>query len=168
MEKMNLEDSRAKYGEDTPMSQFVGLRNIVTSKFDWKYLFLYEIDNHEEHDCLQMIDLVNRFETSYICYKTKAGFHLVGLTPITSKQWGCWFDTIQRILPEYFSGQTLRLTRKIDEIQEMIHYSFRYPYLERLASIYIKRFGIPKEFVPIYGEPPKYNCVYEKYWSIKV
>lgn len=129
---------------------------------------LYELDNHEEHDYLQIVSIFSRMQTSFVCYKTKNGFHSVGLTPIDSDVWGIMFKRLQITCPEYFSGETLRLSLKENEKQELIHYSFRYPYLERLASIYIKRFNIPKDKIPIYGEPPNYNCVFEKYWSVKI
>jgi hypothetical protein len=87
---------------------------------------------------------------------------------MNSQQWGLFFQRLQNVIPEYFSGQTLRLSLKENEKQELIHYSFRYPYLERLASVYIKRFNIPKENIPIFGDMPKYNCVFEKYWSVKI
>ena len=150
------------------MKRFIGIRNIVTSKTDWKYLLLYEIDGHEEHNCFQIIDLYSKMSTSFICYKTKNGFHFVGLTPMNSISWGHHFQKLQNVLSEYFSGQTLRLSLKEEEKQELIHYSFRFPYMERLASIYIKRFNIPKENIPLFGEPPKYYAVYEKYWTEKI
>lgn len=150
------------------MKRFIGLRNIVTSKTEWKYLMLYEVDSHEERDCLAVISQYSRMAISWIAYKTKNGFHFVGLTPQDAQQWGFYFERMQRIIPEYFSGQTLRLSLKEGEKQELIHYSFRYPYIERLAQVYIKRFNIPKENIPLYGAPLNYNCVFEKYWSQKI
>ena|SRR5688572_23070162 len=150
------------------MKRFIGLRNIVTSKNDWKYLLNYEIDGHDTSECLAIIAYYSRVETSYICYKTKNGFHFIGLTPINAQKWGHHFQTLQNVIPEYYNGQTLRMSLKENEKQELIHYSFRYPYIERLARVYINRFNIPKENIPIYGEPPIYSCVFEKYWSAKI
>ena len=150
------------------MKRFIGLRNIVTSKSDWKYLLLYEIDGHDENKCLQIISMYSRIQTSYIVYKTKNGFHFVGLTPLNSQEWGYYFQRLQNRYPEYFSGQTLRLSLKEGEKQELIHYSFRYPFIGRLASMYAKRFNIPNNSIPTFGEQPKYSCVFEKYWSQKI
>lgn len=150
------------------MKRFVGLRNIATSKNDWKYLLLYEIDGHDESKCLSIISLLSRIETSFVVYKTRGGFHFVGLSLMNAQQWGYNFQRLQNTCPEYFSGQTLRLTLKENENQELIHYSFRYPYLERLANVYIKRFNIPKENIPLFGAPLKYVCVFEKYWTEKI
>jgi hypothetical protein len=150
------------------MKRYIGLRNIVTSKQDWKYLMLYEVDGHETEKALRVISIFNRIPQSYIAYKTKHGYHFVGLSPMDAQQWGYYFAILQRVIPEYFSGQTLRLSLKEEEKQELIHISMYYPYLERLASIYFKRFNLPKELIPVYGEPPHYTAVYEKYWSEKI
>jgi hypothetical protein len=151
------------------LKRFIGLRNIVTSRSQWKYLFLYEIDGTDpDYRVISMIATVSKMETSYVVYRTKNGYHLVGLTPINAQKWGYWFQTMQNSIPEYFSGQTLRLSLKEGEKQELIYYSFRYPYLERLARIYIKRFGIKKEDIPLFGSPPAYSCVFEKYWTEKI
>ena len=150
------------------MKRYIGLRNIVTSKQDWKYLIFYEIDGHDDADKLRIVRLFNRFETSYVIYKSLNGFHFVGLTPIKALWWGNWFQTLQNMVPEYFSGQTLRLSLKEGEKQELEYCSFKYPYLERLAGMYIRRFNIPKSDIPVYGEMPKYSCVFEKYWTTKI
>ena len=150
------------------MKRYIGLRNIVTSKQDWKYLLFYEIDGHDDHKELQILSIFNRFETSYIAYQTLNGYHFVGLTPINAQQWGQWFTILQNTVPEYFSGQTLRLSLKEGETQRLVSYSTQYPYLERLANMYIRRFNIPKNEVPTFGEMPKYSCVFEKYWTTKI
>jgi hypothetical protein len=150
------------------LKRYIGLRNIVTSKNDWKRTIIYEIDTHEEHEMNLLTSLFRSMRTSFVCYKTANGFHAVGLSPVTATQEGLWHDRLQRIIPEYFSGQTIRLSLKEGEKQELVDYSFSFPYLERLSSIYIKRFDIPKSEIPIYGEPPRYSAVFEKYWSEKI
>lgn len=150
------------------LKRYIGLRNIVTSKTEWKYLMLYEIDGHDESNLMKIISWYSRTPISFVAYKTLNGYHFVGLTPINAQQWGYWFNTLQNIMPEYFSGQTLRLSLKQGEKQELVHFSFRYPFLERLAGVYIKRFNIPKSEIPTFGEIPKYACVFEKYWTGKI
>lgn len=150
------------------MKRFIGLRNIVTHKDHWKRLLFYEIDGHDDYNLHRLIKLLYKMPISWVLYKTLNGYHSVGLTPISATEEGCWHDIIQRIVPEYFSGQTLRLSLKENEKQELIDYTFWYPYLERLASIYIKRFNIPGSEIPKYGEPPVYTCVFEKYWTDKI
>lgn len=150
------------------MKRFIGLRNIVTSKNDWKRLLFYEIDSFDESKAITMIHLARRMNLSFVCYKTLNGFHLVGLNPISATEEGSWHDVMQRFLPEYFSGQTLRLSLKENEKQELYDYSFKSPYLERLSRVYINRFNIPKSEIPIYGEPPVYSAVFERYWTGKI
>ena len=148
------------------MKRYIGLRNIVTSKTQWKRLFFYEIDGHSLKKCKKMIAFIEQCETSYVCYKTKNGFHAVGLSPISAGEEGMYHDYMQIFLPEYFSGQTIRMSLKEGEKQKLIDYSFKYPYLERLANVYIRRFNIP---LPIkHDNPPVYTCVFEKYWTGKI
>lgn len=150
------------------VSKFIGLRNIVTYDKKWSRLIFYEIDGHDEHKMFMVKGIFYRMPISWVMYKTLHGYHVVGLTPITASQEGVWHDKLQSIVPEYFSGHTIRLSLKSNEEQELVDYSFNYPYLERLASIYIKRFNIPKYHIPIYGDMPKHACVFERYWSSKI
>ncbi len=158
--------SEEKYSQK--LKRFIGLRNIVTAKTHWRYLLLYEVDSHEESDIISVLDVFRRIETSFIAYKTKHGAHVVGLSPLDSQQWGYWFGLLQRRKPEYFSGQTLRLSLKENEKQELIELNLRYPYLERLARMYFKRFDIKSENIALYHNPPVYSCVFEKYWTGKI
>ena len=149
------------------MKRYIGLRNIVTSKNQWRRLFFYEIDGHSKKKLNKMLSLVSIFKTSYVCYKTKNGFHLVGLTPINANIEGQAHDIMQIWIPEYFSGQTIRMSLKEGEKQKLIDYSFKYPYLERLAGVYIRRLNIKKGIVK-HDNPPIYSCVFEKYWTGKI
>jgi hypothetical protein len=150
------------------MKRYIGLRNIVTSKQDWKYLLLYEVDGHEESNAIAIKSLYERMHTSYIAYKTLNGYHFVGLTPMGALEWGSSFSILRNYIPEYFSGQTLRLSLKENEKQEIYSYSLRFPYLERLAKMYFKRFGLNEKEMPKFGEMPKYVCVFERYWTGKI
>lgn len=150
------------------LKRYIGLRNIVTSKTEWKRLSFYEIDGHNESAYYRISDLFKRSDMSFLSYKTLNGYHFVGLSPISATYEGKLHDTLQRIEKEYFSGQTLRLSLKQNERQQLMEYSFRYPFLERLAGVYIKRFNIPKSEIPTFGEIPKYACVFEKYWTGKI
>lgn len=150
------------------MKRYIGLRNIVTSKTDWKRLILYELDGHDESQYHAISRLFAKMNISWLSYKSLHGFHFVGLTPISATHEGLWHDVLQRTVPEYFSGQTLRISLKESEKQELIDFSLETPYLEKLAGMYAKRFNIPKSDIPVYGEMPKYSCVFEKYWTDKI
>lgn len=150
------------------MKRHIGLRNIVTSKQDWKYLVNYEIDSHDENQLYQIIDVYERLNISYVSYKTLNGYHFVGLSPVSAQQWGNYFTYLQNRVPEYFSGQTLRLSLKEGEKQELVKYNFNYPFIQRLTFMYCRRFNIPNSEIPIYGEPLNYVSVFEKYWTGKI
>jgi len=151
------------------MKRFIGIRNIVTSKTEWKYLLLYEIDSERNENVFKVIDLYRRLRMSWISYQTKNGFHFVGLSPIDAQEWGYYFKKLQNIAPEYYSGQTLRVSLKEEEKQELVDASFDYPYIQKIASIYIKRFNIPKENIPEYPfAEMAFVGVYEKYWTDKI
>ena len=150
------------------MKRYIGLRNIVTSKTEWKRLFFYEIDGHSKKNLNEILFLGESLQMSYISYKSKNGFHFVGLTPISATLEGYYHDYVQKIKPEYFSGQTIRMSLKEGEKQKLIDYSFEYPYLERLASVYMRRFNIHKEDIIIHDNPPIYTCVFEKYRTDKI
>jgi hypothetical protein len=148
------------------LKKFIGIRNIVTDKKQWKRLIFYEIDGHDENKLSQILSMFERMDISYICYQTLNGFHFVGLTPISATKEGLWHDKLQSRVSEYYAGNTLRVSLKANEEQKLIGYSLRYPYIERLANIYLHRFGVKD--TPIYGDMPKYSCVFEKYWTTKV
>jgi|SRR6185503_609916 len=149
------------------MKRYIGLRNIVTSKSDWKYLLPYEIDSHNENEMYSIIDVFERLRTSYIAYKSLNGYHFVGLSPLTAQQWGNYFTYLQNRVPEYFSGQTLRVSLKENEKQELVKFNFNYPFIQKLTFMYCRRFNIDKSEIPIYGEPPNYTSVFERYWTTK-
>lgn len=147
--------------------RFIGLRNIVTTKIEWSYLVLYEIDGHDENKALNVVSTIDKMETSFIAYKTKNGFHFVGLTPINAQLWGNYFQMLQNAHKEYYSGQTLRMSLKENEKQELIHASFRYPTILNLWMLYTKRFPELGNY-SVRDLTANYNCVFEKYWSVKI
>lgn len=155
--------------QDKPkLKKIIGLRNIITNGKEWKYLLFYEIDNQLENNINEMKECFNFANTSFIIYKTKHGIHGVGLTPKDIIQYSISFNLLQEILPEYYSGQTLRLTPKEGETQELIYWNLNYPYVSEIFQIYLRRF--PKlqyaesEHDIVLNE---WNKMLEKYWSRK-
>ena len=148
------------------MKKIIGLRNIITDGKQWKYLLFYDVDNQSEENIVFLTNAFNSFEVSFIIYKTKHGMHAIGLTPIGIKEYGIMFNDLQKVIPEYYSGQTIRLSRKEGENQELIGYNFDYPMLKNLISIYQKRF--PQLYVnPDTRLIDGYSLVFEKYWTVK-
>ncbi len=162
--------------EKPKLKKIIGLRNIITDGKQWKYLLFYDVDNPSEADIAKLIDSLNFWNISYIIYKTKAGIHIIGLTPLKIEQHASIFSELQSIVPEYYSGQTIRLSRKQGEKRELIFYNLDYPIILNLYSIYEKRFLGLKEW---YNEKQKkllvesvfvdnWRLVFEKYWTSKV
>lgn len=148
------------------MTKMLGLRNITSTKEDWYYLLFYDIDrpiNHFELTALEEHLRIN--EVSYILYKTQQGNHLVGLTPLTSEQWGKLFDDLKELFGGYYSGTTIRLSRKPEEIQQLITINTSNgKVIHNLYNIFAKRFNLPKHAI----DKIDYALVFEKYRTFKI
>ena len=154
------------------LRKVIGLRNIVTIKDPlprWDYLLFYDKDDATPEDIYNIIKYLNlgTMNMSYIIYRTKGGIHVIGLTPMNAENWGIAFQHLQYLTPEYYSGQTIRVSRKQNETQSLIYYNLNYPVIYRLYLMYQKRFP---ELQPSYEEKFLYNykLVFEKYWSYKL
>ena len=148
------------------LKKIIGLRNIVTDGKEWKYLLFYDVDNQSEETIDKIMNLTNTWAISFIIYKTKHGIHFIGLTPLNIVEYSLYFNQLQTAIGEYYSGQTIRLSRKEVENQELIGFNLEYPTLKNLLSIYEKRFPsllVSKDVKMVKG----YSLVFEKYWSVK-
>lgn len=151
------------------IKKVIGLRNIVTTKDKWSYLLFYDLDNPSELDIHNLIGELEEMQTSYIMYETKHGVHAVGLTPMDSYDWGLYFSILQYEIPEYYSGQTIRVSLKEGESRSLIFWNLEHPVIWRLFKMYEKRFPQLKNHSMDYQEEiNNYSCVFEKYWSRKV
>lgn len=154
------------------LRKVIGLRNIVTIEDPlprWDYLLFYDKDDATQEDINKIIHYLDtpNMNMSYIIYRTKGGIHVIGLTPMNAENWGIVFQHLQYLTPEYYSGQTIRVSRKQNETQSLIYYNFNYPLIYNLAMMYKKRFPeIHLEF----GDKllRNYKLVFEKYWSYKL
>jgi hypothetical protein len=155
------------------LKKIIGLRNIITNGKEWKYLLFYDKDDQTENSITELHECFTLSNTSYLIYKTKAGLHGVGLTPLKIERYASDFQLLQHIIPEYYSGQTIRLSRKEGEKQELLYYKFSWPIIPNLLEIYSKRFfqDKPKEFFEDFHQNlitnEKWHLVFEKYWSGK-
>ena len=154
------------------LHKMIGLRNMVTNGKEWKYLIFYEVDNPTEADIRHIIEYMDYQRVSYIMYSTKAGMHVVGLTPVNAMKWASMYNALQGLVPEYYSGQTIRLSRKIGENQELIYYNLDYPFMTNLLDIYKKRF-FEELFLAGLNDPrniiseSEWHLVFLRYWSYK-
>lgn len=147
--------------------RLIGLRNITCTKEDWYYLVFYDIDKPITQYELELIDnKCGAHKLSYILYRTKNGYHFVSLTPVNAYDWGYIFTGIKEIFYSYYSGNVIRLSRKKDEIQELIVCNTTYgEVIPNLYNLYCDRFNLKK--MSWNRETSKYLLVFEKYRSMK-
>lgn len=154
------------------LRKVIGLRNIVTIKYPlprWEYLLFYDKDDATQEDIENIINYLNlgTMNMSYIIYRTKGGIHVVGLTPMNAENCGIVFQHLQYLSPEYYSGQTIRISRKQNETQSLIYSNLNHPVIYNLLMMYKKRF--PEMKLEFGGKLLRdYKLVFEKYWSYKL
>jgi hypothetical protein len=158
------------FNQQSRMKKIIGLRNIVTNGRKWKYLIFYDVDNPSEGDIKNIIDFMEQSQVSYIIYSTKHGIHVIGLTPLNAMKWASMHNGLLGLVPEYFSGQTIRVSLKECEKQELIYWNLNYPFMTNLYLIYAKRFGLKELVNNITTAIPQteWHLVFEKYWSKKI
>ena len=125
-------------------------------------LLFYDIDKavHFENNIKKFVkSFASQRKLSYLIYKTKHGFHVVYLTPLTPEKWGKYFQLHQDKFNGYYSGHTIRMSRKKKEVQYLISYSNKYPVVYPLCTVYEKRFNIK------FDKTIKMAAVYENYPS---
>lgn len=143
----------------------IGLRNIAQMANDFKELLFYDIDRQITLEELQKIkELMQQWNLSYILYSTKHGYHLVSLTPVNQMSWGSMFTQLKLLFNCYYSGKTIRLSRKKDETQTLIDLNTTNgEVIPNLYNIYATRFNY--ESMPWNKNTTKYLLHFEKYRS---
>lgn len=146
-----------------------GLRHDIVAKDDIYYILLYDIDYPKLNDIdLETIDSTMKlYGISYLLYKTKNGYHLIGLTPINHSQWSAVFGAMKDYFHSYYGGIVIRLSRKPDEVQELIRLELNYgEVIPNLLNVFASRFGIQKRQWK--REFAKYLLIFEVYRSEKI
>ena len=77
-------------------------------------------------------------------------------------KWGQYFELHKKKFRGYYSGHTIRMSRKKKENQFLISYSDAYPAVWPLCKIYEKRFNIK------FNKRIKMVAVFENYQSLNV
>ena len=144
--------------------RYLGVRNVCLNRIteQWQYLLFWETDTMDVP-----YDVTDAFlGMSYVCYSTKHGAHWVGLTPLEPEGWGVRFQQLRDASHNHkYAGQTIRLSRKRDEKQRLLHYNFQYKTIMNLYQIYQKRFSITETPMHLLND---YACIYEWYRSQKI
>lgn len=148
--------------------KLVGIRCDTVAKDDVYYLVFYDIDR-EELSQLQMKEiesLMKHHNVSYILYKTKHGYHLVGLTPLRILQHALVFASLKDIFKEYYGGIVIRISQKPNEKQELIMLNeTNGEVIPNLYNVFADRFGLKKK--PWQRAFSKYLLVFVRYRSEK-
>lgn len=149
------------------MPKMIGLRCDIVGNEDIFYLVFYDIDRQITDEDKAFIDsLCRKFDISYILYSTKNGVHFVGLTPVTIYTHHFIFAQLKMHFDTFYGGIVIRLSRKKDEQQQLIHLEESYgEVIPNLFNLYAKKFGLQKK--PWSFETTKYRLVFEKYKTVK-
>lgn len=146
-----------------------GLRCDVVAKDDIHYVLFYDIDRTElTDDDITFIDsTLKTYGISYLLYKTKHGYHLIGLTPLTHQQWSSIFTIMKSRFHSYYGGIIIRLSRKPEEKQVLIKLEESYgEVIPNLFNVFASRFELQKKFWK--RELAKYLLVFEVYRTEKI
>lgn len=145
----------------------MGLRCDVMTKDEIVYLILYDIDRPISQEEIDWIDTICKsYKISYILYRTKSGHHFVGLTPVKNIERAVLFDMFKDKFHSYYGGIVIRLSRKKDEIQELLIKNTTYgEVIPNVYNLYATRFVYEK--MPFRLATAKYRLVFEKYETDK-
>lgn len=149
------------------MTRLIGLRHDVIAKDDIYYLIFYDIDHDITEDEIERIDYVMlKLKIAYMLIKTKNGYHIIGLSPLTAWQWSEVFLILKGMFHSYYGGIIIRLSRKKEEIQTLTAIKESYgEVIPNLYNLYASRFGLQKKEWK--KEFAKYLLVFEKYRTEK-
>lgn len=143
----------------------LGLRNIAQMASDFRELLFYDIDRQMTLEEIQKLDQMMRdWNLSYILYSTKHGYHFISLTPMNQMSWGSMFTQLKLLFNCYYSGKTIRLSRKKDETQTLIKINTTNgEVIPNLYNIFASRFNFDR--MPWNKSTTKYILHFEKYRS---
>jgi hypothetical protein len=118
----------------------VGIKNSVTDKKQWHFLTLYDFDRElYQNDLDWLTNYLTTKKQSYIIKTSLNGAHLIGFTPNRAFYWGQIFEDLQKKFPAYHDGQVIRLTKKPNEYQELLEFSFKFPFSINVAKLVFKK-----------------------------
>jgi len=149
--------------------RLMGLRFDVVAKDDIYYVILYDIDKEQldQHEIEAIDNIMHLHQISYLLYKTKNGYHIIGLTPLNNFQWSSVFGALKGTFHSYHGGVVIRLSRKPDENQVLIKLEETYgQVIPNLLNVFATRFGLQKK--PWKKEFSKYLLVFETYRTEKI
>lgn len=114
------------------------VKNTTTTKEKWYYHLFYDFDGIKLSN--SEIDWIVRFmrthKMSFILRQTEHGYHLIGLTPVSSFNWGLCFQELQTTFPTYHDGQAIRITKKMQDEFIIIAEDYSFPFVGNLLRLF--------------------------------
>lgn len=96
----------------------LGIYNVVTDGFRWRHLIFYEKDTPLTKDETAKIHAnMTKAKSAYVLYSTEHGYHVMGLTPVSTVVWAYGFKDLDMDLKGNCSGHVLRINQKPREEQ---------------------------------------------------
>lgn len=148
--------------------KLVGIRCDTVAKDDVYYLVFYDIDIKQltNEQYMKIREIMTVHNLSYILYRTKNGYHIVGLTPVNKIHHASAFSALKGYFKQYYGGIVIRIIQKPDEKQELILLNeTNGEVIPNLFNLFADRFGLQKK--PWRKESSKYLLVFVRYRTDK-
>lgn len=109
---------------------------MVTDGYAWRHLAFYEKDKPATDKELDRIsEIMMKAKSSFIVYSTSSGgYHVMGLTPLSTITWAYCFKDLDTALGGNCSGHVLRINKKYREEKNILESWFNYPCIEQLRD----------------------------------
>jgi hypothetical protein len=141
----------------------VGVYNVVTDGFRWRRLLFYECDRtFTDEDSERILKAMSGAKSAFIVYTTSKGFHIMGLTPLSTIVWAYGFKDLDMDLGGNHSGYVLRINRKPNEVQKVVMVAGLNHFIvsDQLYSLVKRKFGLSVEENYLVGKWKSVFCLY--------
>lgn len=126
-----------------------GIYNVVTDGFRWRHLIFYEKDSKlSQVEMNLIIQNMDKAKSAFALYTSEHGYHVMGLTPVSTVVWAFGFKDLDMDLKGNYSGHILRCNLKPHENQElvMIHGAHDYPLADQIFNMVIRKFKMKSDY----------------------
>lgn len=125
---------------ENPNQWHCAVKNTTTTRTKWYYHLFYDFDGIKltSQDVTDIVSFMKACRSSFILRQTAHGYHLIGLTPLSSYHWGYYFDRLQELYPTYHDGQAIRITKKMQSEFIIVAEDYSFPYVMHLADLFSK------------------------------
>lgn len=123
---------------ENPNQWHCAVKNTTTTRTKWYYHLFYDFDGIKltSQDVTDIVSFMKACRSSFILRQTAHGYHLIGLTPLSSYHWGYYFDRLQELYPTYHDGQAIRITKKMQSEFITMAENYSFPFVVNLAKLF--------------------------------